>query len=529
MFQNGLFIKNLVCFSFVFFALGFFCVPQAQAAITKLRNFESSTGSSPTRSLIHSGSKIYGVTASGGNNSNGVIYSINTNGTGYTILHHFAEATGTGPGGIILAGSTLYGVTSNGGNSDEGVIYSINVNGTGYTVLHHFADAPGRSNSGEMVYDSGTLYGTSSSGGDNNDGTVWSIQSNGSGFTVLHHFSGATDGRSSTSSLTKVGTVLYGTTNFGGSADDYGTLFSINTDGSNFTVLHVFDGANQGGTPQNQMLVIDGTKIYGETYNGGAHDRGTIFSMNTNGTGFTLLKSFEQSSGLMRPNTPLFYDSGTQTLYGGTQEGNETENLFGGIFSIRTDGSNYTEIIGFREDEVDGNTPASRPLLINGVLYGTTTNGGLNSAGVLFSDGTIESDDNSSETTSTTSSPPSSAATPPGCNEIRPQGISDLFQLNRTATSAKLYFTPVNDHVNRYHILYGFKEGDERFGEVSAFVSSEQNRGVQSITINHLDPNTAYWFKVAPVHGCAVGDWSNWLEAKKAIQTSSIFYRWWRK
>ena len=105
------------------------------------------------------------------------------------------------------------------------------------------------------------------------------------------------------------------------------------------------------------------------------------------------------------------------------------------------------------------------------------------------------------------------------CQDVTPVGVSDLFQISRTGSSATLFFTPVNDHVNRYHIVYGHNEGEELFGQLSAEVTSDSNKGVQSITINGLDPNQQYSFQVIPVDGCATGTRSNWLTASKAGNT----------
>lgn len=131
-------------------------------------------------------------------------------------------------------------------------------------------------------------------------------------------------------------------------------------------------------------------------------------------------------------------------------------------------------------------------------------------------------DSGSSQSNTSNSSPPSKNV----CNEPRPFGVADLFQINRAKNSAKLYFTPANDNVEQYHVVFGFWKGDERFGQIGAVVSKEQNNGVQSITVNELDPKANYWFKVIPVNSCAVGDWSNWLETKTVNRGMSIFYRW---
>lgn len=128
---------------------------------------------------------------------------------------------------------------------------------------------------------------------------------------------------------------------------------------------------------------------------------------------------------------------------------------------------------------------------------------------------------------SESSNSPGTSVTTPSCQDRMPVGMSDLFQINRTGTTAVLYFTPINDQVEKYHVVYGYIANDARFGHIGAQVSVESNTGVQSITINHLDPAARYWFQVMPVNGCAVGERSNWLEAKPVTGTStSIFYRW---
>lgn len=135
----------------------------------------------------------------------------------------------------------------------------------------------------------------------------------------------------------------------------------------------------------------------------------------------------------------------------------------------------------------------------------------------------------SSSSSSTESPIGTSAPVTPSCAATTPAGTSDLFQINREGSSAKLYFTPVNDTVTRYHVIYGYKEGDERFGSLSEQVTAESNGGVQSLVIQNLDPKQTYWFKVAPVRDCAVGSWSNWLNANRTVSRLQIFYRYFGK
>src|SRR6266853_1211137 len=57
-------------------------------------------------------------------------------------------------------------------------------------------------------------------------------------FTTLHSFSGS-DGANPYAGLISSGNTLYGTAAFGGSSDN-GTVFAVNTDGSGFTTLYSF-------------------------------------------------------------------------------------------------------------------------------------------------------------------------------------------------------------------------------------------------------------------------------------------------
>lgn len=133
----------------------------------------------------------------------------------------------------------------------------------------------------------------------------------------------------------------------------------------------------------------------------------------------------------------------------------------------------------------------------------------------------------------TNDSSPSSFSAPspakaPTCTDAVPVGEPDFFQINRDKTSATLFFTPVNDNVERYHVIFGLWEGDERFGSLSTHVTKETNNGVQSLKISELAANSEYWFKVAPVNGCAVGTWSSWMKAGKWKNKESFFYKYFR-
>ena len=65
-------------------------------------------------------------------------------------------------------------------------------------------------------------------------------------------------------------------------------------------------------------LVLSGNTLYGTAFNGGSSGVGTVFAVNTNGTGFKTLHSFTGSSGAF-PSAGLVLSG--NTLYGTTEQG----------------------------------------------------------------------------------------------------------------------------------------------------------------------------------------------------------------
>ncbi len=105
----------------------------------------------------------------------------------------------------------------------------------------------------------------------------------------------------------------------------------------------------------------------------------------------------------------------------------------------------------------------------------------------------------------------SSSPKAPTCEKEAPNKSPNLFQIDTTKNSAKLFFSPVNNAVDYYYIAYGLSEGDERYG---VKFDKGYYDGVINYTVGELTLNTNYYFKVRAGNGCATGAWSNWLVAK---------------
>jgi uncharacterized repeat protein (TIGR03803 family) len=349
---------------------------------TVLRTFNGVDGCAPYGSLTLSDSTLYGMTYCGGSSAAGNIFSMNTNGSGFQSLYSFVNnSTGVRPqGGLTLSGSTLYGMTTGWWSSGYGNVFSINSNGSGLKVLHAFNLTDGAIPSANLTLSGSTLYGMASGSGGYGNGNVFSMNTNGTGFTVLHSFSGA-DGRTPLGSLTLVGSTLYGTTSAGGS-NDHGSIFSINTNGTGFQTLYSFGGTDQ--MNPNGSLILIGSTLYGTTRNGGSvgfYGFGTVFSIHTDGSDFKSLHSFNgtDGDGPMGALTPI-----GSTLYGTTcghgRDGSVS--TAGSIFSINTDGTGFQNLYSF--NGTDGNGPGDLTL-VGSTLYGMTDAGGSSNAGVVFS------------------------------------------------------------------------------------------------------------------------------------------------
>ncbi len=292
----------------------------------------------PGGALIQQGSTLYGMSVSGGRSNLGAIFQIGADGTGFGLLHSYDGASGSRPSGaLVQSGTTLYGHTHLGGLNDTGVLFRIGTDGTDYQVLHDFG--AGASSEPQRPIDTpllsgGMLYGTTSDGGSSHLGAVFAIRTDGTGLQTLHSFSdSASDGRVPDGGLTVVGSTLYGITTSGGSSN-LGTVYRVNTDGTGFQVTHSFSGGASDGAqlplqPQLGALVAAGSNLYGTGYGGGAGDNGVVFALGTDGSGFQLLHRFAGADGA-KPTRALLL-SGT-TLYGMTSQGGN-QNL-GVIFAV---------------------------------------------------------------------------------------------------------------------------------------------------------------------------------------------------
>src|SRR5258707_3777008 len=156
-------------------------------------------------------------------------------------------------------------------------------------------------------------------------------------FRVLHSFHGGVDGGLSEASLILSDKSLYGMATYGGSSD-IGSVFKVNSDGTGFTNLLTFTGIGDGANPSGG-LILSGNTLYGTTAHGGSSGAGTVFAVNIDGTGFTNLHSFTYSDGAF-PWAGLILSS--STLYGTVANGGGFGN--GMVFAVKTKSAGFGKL-----------------------------------------------------------------------------------------------------------------------------------------------------------------------------------------
>lgn len=347
--------------------------------------------------LLQIGTTLYGVRSGYYTNYSGLgylgsIYKVNTDATGYSSIYSF-EATGNSPSGSLTSdGNYLYGMTYQGGKYNYGVLFRMKPDGSSYSKLLDFDGInTGGYPKGSLIYDGTYMYGMTLEGGLKDNGAIFKIKADGTGYVKLYDFDGTiTDGLGGGSypsgSLVLSNTTLFGMTRGGGN-NGYGTIFKINTDGSGFKKLLDFDGLTEGGNPYGSLLLETSTNfLYGMTSTGGSNDYGTTFRIQTDGSGFQDLLDFDYDTGAS-PQGDLYFDGAD--LYALTQSGGA--NGYGTIIKVKKDGSGYLKLFDF-DGTASGSYPVGSLISDDGkVLYGMTNNGGVIGGGTAFkinSDGT---------------------------------------------------------------------------------------------------------------------------------------------
>ncbi len=354
---------------------------------SNLLSFGGTNGASPYSGLVQgSDGNLYGTTYGGGTNGGfGTVFRVSSSGQ-LTSLYSFGGGVdGAAPyGGLVQAADgQFYGTATSGGTNNQGTVFKWATNGA-FAPVVLFNGTNGAKPNAVLVQDpTGNLLGTAAMGGSNFVGMVFQL-SPGGGFTNLYSF--GSQGYYPYSALAR-GTDgnYYGTTFEGGTGfNSSGTLFKLTAAGA-FSPLYSFTGGDDGAAPYAGLTLGSDGSFYGVTYFGGTNNAGTVFQWATN-SGFKSLYSFKGETNGAHPQATLIQGN-DGALYGTTVDGGAFTNVevsgYGTVFKVTTNGA-LTTLVSF--DGTNGAAPHGALIqTLNGTFFGTTSGGGANSNGTIFS------------------------------------------------------------------------------------------------------------------------------------------------
>lgn len=228
-----------------------------------LVNFDDTTGSPADPNsvgLYQYNGIFYGMTAYGGANDRGTLFSFNPSTDQLTVLVTFNRTNGANPYNGVLTRDTknglLYGTTTQGGANNYGVVFSYNITTGQENVVYSFNQSNGYQPIADVVYDSTAdlLYGITYFGGTNNGGVIYSLNPNNGTYTVLANFSAGTGENSVTDLTFGPCGILYGVTENNGTGG-YGTVFSFSPSSRHLTQAYGFSGTPDGASPIGRLAL----------------------------------------------------------------------------------------------------------------------------------------------------------------------------------------------------------------------------------------------------------------------------------
>ena len=196
---------------------------------------------------------VYAIGTSGTQN---FIYKVKTDGTGYNVLHTLLPATegnGYTKGLTLTPTGRLFGVNNSGGPNIDGTLFSIRTDGTGFTIHKAFGDLPaeGANPDGLLLHKNGKIWGVTNFGGTSFNGVIFSFDTVSLSYTVIYNsakvlVSGLTAGADGK---------LYSVT-----ASNPAYVYRIDPDGQNYEQIYSTLPAG-GGRPSNNDELVYHTRF----------------------------------------------------------------------------------------------------------------------------------------------------------------------------------------------------------------------------------------------------------------------------
>src|SRR5579862_8718905 len=135
--------------------------------------------------------------------------------------------------------------------------------------------------------------------------------------------------------------MLYGTSQFGGISGD-GTVFALQKDGSNFTMLKNFSVSGEDGrSPYSWPIAVGASELFGTTRLGGSLGVGSVYRLRFDGVAYDIISSLAAAAGPVDVVGSLV-ESTNGTLFGVSRFGGTSNN--GAVFGLNQSGTNLSVV-----------------------------------------------------------------------------------------------------------------------------------------------------------------------------------------
>ncbi len=396
---------------------------------TKKISFDA--GTQQYTSLIEVSGTLYGVTANGGANGYGTLFSYVLSNGAFSDLFDFDNTTGSQPNGELIQASNgkLYGITTGGGAIGSGTLFEYDIAHSTFTKKVDMAifDTGGFTIGGLVLAPNGKLYALLAFGGNNFYGTIIEYDPGTTACLKKYDFT-LSDGTNPYGSLVlNANGKLYGLGSSGGTTGQ-GSLFEYAPGATTITKKFDFDGLN-GSSPLGSLATSSDGKMYGMTAGGGLNGAGTLFEFDPANSALMKKKDFIYAPEGAEPANPLAfasnklfgtaiggatnlgvfyeYDLGTGTyakrldltkasgnfgigaiahpngkIYVLTSSAGPSPDSNGAIVEYNP-ATGLSDVVHIFDGTINGSNPASITYSKNGKIYGVA-GGGLTHGGVLF-------------------------------------------------------------------------------------------------------------------------------------------------
>ena len=280
--------------------------PAQAQTYTVLHSFDllGTDGARPDDGLISDrAGNLYGTTAAGGRNHGGTVFKMVHIGQSWMLntLYDFTDGSdGASPDVRVTFGpdGALYGTNTVAGEFNGGVLFKLQVPARALgewteTSLYAYAFEQNEYGSPLTFDSSGNLYGAVAHWSGNDRGAVYQVVRNGNNWSlnVIYQFAGGNDGSQPRGNLAiDAAGNIYGVTEVDGRYG-YGNVYELSPSGSGWmkTILHDFQGGNDGLIPFGGLIFDHSGNLLGSTGSGGPGNGGTVFQLSPQpGGGWTL-------------------------------------------------------------------------------------------------------------------------------------------------------------------------------------------------------------------------------------------------